>query len=231
MNVPVAGWTPDPFATGFDRRDDGSLILRPLGELASTPPRFIDYLRHWAGVAPDRVLVARRVAGGEWREVSYAQMLARVQRLAAGLLTRGLSAERPLTILSGNSIEHLTLALAAIWAGIPYCPVSPAYSQVAGELSRLRYALELLTPGLVAAFDTPRFERALTRVGEDMEIVGDAPVVGRAVTTLDSLEGEVTPAVMAAPSATDENSIVRFLLTSGSTGNPKAVITTNRQRI
>ena len=228
MNALAAGWTPDPFATQFDRRDDDSLILRPAGELAPTPSRLIDHLEHWAVAAPDRVLIARRIAGGDWREVSYAQMLRRVQRVAGGLLTRGLSAERPIVILSGNSIEHFTLALAAIWAGIPYCPVSPAYSQVAGELAKLRYVLDLLTPGLVAAFDTRRFERAIARVGGDVDIVGDAPLEGRAVLSLESLEREITQQVMAARLATDANSPVRFLLTSGSTGNPKAVITTNR---
>src|SRR5688572_27231711 len=228
MNEPAASWTPDPFATQFDRRDDGSLILRPLGELAPVPPRLIDFLEHWARTAPDRVMVARRDAGGAWREVSYAQMLRRVQRVAGGLLTRGLSAERPLAILSGNSIEHLTLGLAAMWAGIPYCPVSPAYSQVSGELAKLRYVLDLLTPGLVAAFDTRRFARALERVDPDVEIIGDAPVDGRAIIALDSLERDVTPQVLAAKSATHEDTTVRLLLTSGSTGNPKAVMTTNR---
>ena len=110
-----ASWTPDPFATQFDRRDDGSLILRPLGRLAPAPERLIDHLVHWAAAAPDRVLVARRAAGGDWREVNYAQMLHRVRRIAGGLASRGLSAERPVAILSGNGIEHLTLALACIW--------------------------------------------------------------------------------------------------------------------
>ena len=58
------------------------------------------------------------------------------KRVAAGLLTRDLSAERPIVILSGNSIEHLTLSLAAMWVGIPYCPVSPAYSQVRSDLDK-----------------------------------------------------------------------------------------------
>lgn len=228
MNEGAASWTPDPFATGFDRREDGSLILRPLGTLAPTPPRLIDHLEYWARAAPDRVLVARR-EGGHWREVSYTQMMTRVQRVAAGLLSRGLSADRPIVILSGNSIEHMVLGLAAIWAGIPYCPVSPAYSQVAGELAKLRYVLELLTPGLVAAFDTPRFARALEKVAADAEVVGDASLAGRAVTSLSSLERDVTPDILqAARLATHQDSIVRFLLTSGSTGNPKAVITTNR---
>jgi feruloyl-CoA synthase len=202
--------------------------MRPLGGLAPTRARLIDYLEYWASAAPDRVLVARRMAGGHWREVTYVQMLERVQRLAEGLLTRRLSMDRPIVILSGNGIEHLTLAMAALWAGIPYCPVSPAYSQVAGELAKLRYVLDLLTPGLVAAFDTTRFARAIARVAGDVEIIGDAPLEGRVVSSLESLEREITPGASAAHSATGEDTIARFLLTSGSTGNPKAVITTNR---
>jgi feruloyl-CoA synthase len=228
MNALVASWTPDPFATEFDRRDDGSVILRPLNELPSVPSTLIDSLAHWARVAPDRVLVARREAGGAWREVTYGRMLERVRRVAAGLSTRGLSAERPIVILSGNGIEHLTLALAAMWAGIPYCPVSPAYSQVAGELERLRHVMDLLTPGLVAAFDTPRFARALARLGRDIEVIGDAPVDGRDVRELATLERPLTGIGNGDRAKTDEDSIVRFLLTSGSTGKPKAVVTTNR---
>lgn len=230
MSSPAAGWMPDPFATRFERRADGAVILSPLGAMAPCPARFIDHLEHWARAAPDRVLVARRDASGAWCEVRYAQMLRRVQRIAGGLLTRRLSAERPLVILSGNGIEHLTLALAAIWAGIPYCPVSPAYSQVSGELSKLRYVLDLLTPGMVAAFDTVGFRRAIERVAVDVELVGDAEVQGRVIHSLDSLERNVTPEVLAAAAAaaTDADSMVRFLLTSGSTGNPKAVIVTNR---
>jgi feruloyl-CoA synthase len=226
MSALQAGWTPDPFATQFERRDDGTLILRPLGELGPTPPRFIDHLERWARLAPGRVAVARRAAGGEWRELTYAQLFARVRRVAAGLETRRLSAERPVVILSGNSIEHLVVALACLLAGIPYCPVSPAYSQLAGELVKLRYVIDLLTPGLVAAFDTPRFARAIARIAGDVEIVGDVAVDGREVIALDALEREVddawSPAAVVSPDST-----ARFLLTSGSTGNPKAVIVTH----
>jgi len=217
MTAVAASWTPDPFATQFERRDDGSIILRPVRELGPYPLRLVDSLEHWAGVAPHRVLVARRDASGEWRSVTYAQMLADVQRIAGGLLARKLSPQRPIAILSGNSIEHLSLALAAMWAGIPYCPVSPAYSQSSGELSRFRYVLELLTPGLVAAFDA-RSERALTLVGSATEILRD----------IRSLDVEPDERVAAAHASTGADSIVRFLLTSGSTGNPKAVIVTNR---
>src|SRR6185295_9112752 len=133
--------------------------------------RLASSLEYWARESPDRVLVARRDAAGAWRHVSYAQMLARIQGLAAGLLARNLSAERPIAILSGNSIEHLTLSLAAMWIGIPYCPVSPAYSQVAGDLAKFRYVMDLLTPGLVAAFEPKRFDRALALAPRDAQIV------------------------------------------------------------
>ncbi|MES1263903.1 MAG: AMP-binding protein, partial [Peristeroidobacter soli] len=228
MTAGAANWAPDPFATQFERRDDGSLILRPLRQLAPYSETLTSSLEHWARESPDRVLVARRDATGAWRSVSYAQMLARIRRVAAGLLTRNLTAERPIAILSGNSIEHLTLALAAMWVGIPYCPVSPAYAQVAGDLVKFRYVLDLLTPGLIAAFDTPRFTRALELISLDVEIVGDASPGGRAVTSLESLEHTDPTRVEQAHLATNEDSIVRFLLTSGSTGQPKAVVTTHR---
>jgi len=228
MTQGAASWTSDPFATQFERRDDGTLILRPVGDLSRYPRTLASHLEHWARTAPDRVLVARRDHTGAWRHVSYSQMLVRVQRVAGGLLTHDLSSDRPIVILSGNSIEHLTLSLAAMWVGIPCCPVSPAYSQVSSDLNKLQYVMDLLTPGLVAAFDTSRFTRALALAPADARIVGDAQLDGRPVTTLESLDCADTARVNAAHLATDADSVVRLLLTSGSTGQPKAVITTNR---
>lgn len=218
-------WTADPFRNEVERRADGTLYLRPVEALAPYPERLMDWLEHWTMHAPQRVLVARRQSGGEWRTVTYEQMLARVRRIAAGLLTRELSAERPIVILSGNSIEHLMLAFAAMWAGIPYCPVSPAYSRVSTDLRKLRYVLDLLTPGLVAAFDTPAFARALELVPSSVEIVGDA---GAGVTSLEALEQEPDTTLDEAHARTHAETIAKFLLTSGSTGQPKAVITPNR---
>lgn len=218
MTAVAASWAPDPFTTQFERRDDGSLILTPERDLGPLPQRFVDSLEYWARATPDQVLVAQRDKSRAWRQVTYAQMLASVQRLASGLLRRNLSPERPIAILSGNSIEHLTLALAAMWSGIPYCPVSPAYSLLPGELNRFRYVMDLLTPGLVVAFDAPRFSRALSLVEANTEIVGE----------LQQIEQDVSARVEEAHAATNADSIVRFLLTSGSTGNPKAVVITNR---
>src|SRR5688572_21387636 len=226
---PSFNWTPDPFHTEVERRDDGSLLLEPSGALPNYPERLIDSLEHWAQVAPQRVLVARRGAGGEWRTVTYQEMFARVRRIAAGLLTRNLSAEKPIAILSGNSIEHLTLGFAALWAGIPYCPVSPSYSQASADLQKLRYVLNLLTPGLIAAFDTRSFQRALSlEEVSGIDVIADADVAGRTVTSLSDLERDPAAALDAAHEQTNADTIAGFLLTSGSTGQPKAVISPNR---
>jgi len=229
MKATAHGWTPDPFLTDFERRDDGSLLLTPRGALAPTPPRMMDALKHWAATAPNRICVARRDASGEWIKVTYAQALERVQRIAASLITRNLSAERPIAILSGNSIEHLLLGWAAMWAGIPYCPVSASYSQLSTDLQKLKFVFELLTPGLVAAFDTKAFSRALQLAPADAELVGDIEsITGRSVTLFDSLDAAPSAALEAAHANTNGDSIARFLLTSGSTGQPKAVIVTER---
>jgi feruloyl-CoA synthase len=222
-------WIADPFRTQIERRADGTLLLRPDGTLPESSARLMDYLEHWARLAPERIFVARRAAHGEWQRVSYAEMFARVQRIAAGLASRDLSQERPILILSGNSIEHLVLGFAAMWIGVPYCPMSPAYSLMSSDLGQARYAIELLTPGMVAAFDTQSYARALTQLElRDTEIVGDSTVAGQAVTMLEDLEAPATSELDARHRLTGFDTIVRFLLTSGSTGRPKAVITTNR---
>ncbi|MCC7463516.1 MAG: feruloyl-CoA synthase [Gammaproteobacteria bacterium] len=223
-------WSPSPFAVDVERRAGGELLLRPRRALGEYPARCMDALEHWARRTPAAVLVARRGADGEWLRLSYGETLRRVRRIAAGLLTRGLSAERPVLILSGNSIEHLLLAFGCNWAGIPYCPVSPAYSQAGSDFAKLRHVVALLSPGMVAAFETPCFAAALAAVvPPDAEILGDATrIAERVLTQFADLEVESGSAEQAAHAATGPESIVKFLLTSGSTGTPKAVITTER---
>jgi feruloyl-CoA synthase len=223
-------WEPSPYHADVERRGNGELLLTPRRALGAYPARCMDMLGHWARRTPDAVLVARRGADGEWQRVSYAAALARVRRIASGLLTRGLSVERPVLILSGNSIEHLLLAFGCSWAGIPYSPVSPAYSQAGSDLVKLRHVVGLLTPGMVAAFESQRYAAALEAVAPaDAEILGDATRIGeRVLTQLADLEAEPGPAEARAHAATGPDSIAKFLLTSGSTGTPKAVITTER---
>src|SRR5437868_1744731 len=220
----------DP-AVSIDRRDDGTIYLRPKIALGEYPLRLTDRLHHWAKAEPNRIFMAERDTGGLWRQISYAQLLASSRHIASGLLARGLSADKPVVILSGNSIDHALLAFGALYAGIPFCPVSPAYSLISKDYGKLGFAMKLLTPGLVFADDATKFAEALSaNVPAEIEIVvsrGEVP--GRRITMLsDLLATPEHPGLDAAHDAIGPDTIAKFLLTSGSTGNPKAVINTQR---
>jgi feruloyl-CoA synthase len=220
----------DP-AVSIDRREDGTIYLRPKMALGEYPLRLTDRLHYWAKAEPNRIFMAERDTGGGWRQISYAQLLASSRHIASALLARGLSADKPIVILSGNSIDHALLAFGALYAGIPFCPVSPAYSLISRDYGKLGFVMKLLTPGLVFADDATKFAGALSaNVPAEIEIVasrGDVP--GRKVTKLgDLLATPLHPGLDAAHDAIGPDTTAKFLLTSGSTGNPKAVINTQR---
>ncbi len=225
---PISFGTP---AVNVERRADGTIYLRPKAPLADYPVRLTDRLHHWAGAEPGRVFMAERTKGGGWREITYAELLASSRHIASALLARGLSAERPVVILSGNSIDHALLAFGALYAGIPFCPVSPPYSLVSKDYAKLSYVLDLLTPGLVFADDADKFAAAMAKnVPQGTEIAASfGAVPGRTVTTLADLMATPIHSKLDATHATiGPDTIAKFLLTSGSTGNPKAVINTQR---
>src|ERR1700676_2177809 len=176
-------------AVSIDRREDGTIYLRPEMALGEYPLRLTDRLHHWAQTEPNRIFMAERDAGGGWRQITYAQLLAASRHIASGLLARGLSANRPIVILSGNSIDHALLAFGALYAGIPFCPVSPAYSLVSKDFGKLGFVMKLLTPGLVFADDADKFADALRRnVAAGTEIVAaHGALPGRDVTMLADL--------------------------------------------
>ena len=215
----------------IERRDDGTIYLRPKIPLGDYPVRITDRLHHWASAEPDRVFMAERAAGGGWRQITYAQLLSSARRIASALLARGLSAEKPVVILSGNSIDHALMAFGALYAGIPFCPVSPAYSLVSKDYGKLGYLIKLLTPGLVFADDAGKFADALSAnvPGATEIVVSRGTLPGRDVTMLsDLLATPEHPRLDAVHDAIGPDTVAKFLLTSGSTGNPKAVINTQR---
>ena len=213
----------------LDRRPDGVIVIRCAQPLGPYPRKLTERLEYWAKHAPERVYLAQRDATGAWRSFTYAQVLEHVRRIGAALLTRDLSPERPIAIISGNDIEHALLALAAQYVGIPYAPISPAYSLMSSDFGKLRYILDLLTPGLVFVNDGAPFARAIAAVvPADAELaVTRNPPAGRAATMFAQLQA-ATGAVDAAHAKVGPDTIAKILFTSGSTGSPKAVINTHR---
>ena len=213
----------------------GVHYLRAETPLPPYAHRMTDRLLHWAETAPERTFMAQRArladgSRGDWVHLSYRDMLAKARAIGQALLARGLSAERPVAILAENSLDHALLAFGCLLVGIPHCPVSPPYALVSKDFEKLRHVMATLTPGLVFVPDA-RYAAAIAAVvPADTEVVlGHGGLAGRTSTPLADLLATVpTPAVDAAMAQTHPGTITKFLFTSGSTKNPKAVINTHR---
>jgi feruloyl-CoA synthase len=209
----------------------GVVRVRSDEALGHYPKVLTDRLAQWASLAPQRICFAKRGADGNWQGLTYAQVLAAVRSIGQSLLERELSAERPIMVLSENDLEHALLMLAGQHVGIATAHVSPVYSLVSSDFARLKHAMNLLTPGLVFVSDFERYERAIAAVvGEEVEIVAThGRHGGRKLTWFADLAARTPTAdVDAAHERIQPDDVAKFLLTSGSTSMPKAVVNTHR---
>ena len=214
-----------------ERHSDGTIVMRSPHVLPAYPRMLTERLVHWAKIAPDRIFLAQRDAAGAWRSMSYAQTLAAVRALGAALLARGLNAERPVAILSGNDIEHALIAVAAMHVGIPYAPISVPYSLLSQDFGKLKSIIEILSPGLVFANNGTAFARAIAAAlprAVEVAVTANAPA-DRTTTSLAALlQTPPASAVEAAHARVKPDQAAKILFTSGSTGRPKGVENTHR---
>jgi feruloyl-CoA synthase len=216
----------------IERRSDASMILRTEVPFAPTDALIHGYLNQWALARPRETFLAERSAdGSRWQTISYGEAYAAAARLATSFVARGLRPGRPILILSGNGITHQLVALAAMMAGIPYTPLSVAYSTISGDLGKLRAILRILDPGLVFAADGAPFARALSipeMDGRDI-VAGDRHEIVAGAISLDSLLAtSIDDAVLRRGHELPPQTVAKILFTSGSTGTPKGVPTTHR---
>jgi feruloyl-CoA synthase len=206
----------------------GVQYLRAEQSLQPYALRITDQFLYWVKKTPDHTLFAQRElmadgSRGEWQKISFQQALDKARAIGEGLVARRLNADRPVAILSDNDLDHAMLKLACIYAGVPYCSISSAYSLLSHDFAKLKHILGLLKPGLVFAADFAKFGKAI----EGAVALGTEVIDSK---TLQEQFINLTPgdAVDKAMEATGPDSIVKFLFTSGSTKMPKGVINTQR---
>ena len=215
----------------LERLPGGAMLVRSEEALKPYPKVLTDCIAHWAALTPEKACIAKRRPDGEWRRLTYTQVMRSIESIGQALIDRGLSTERPVAILSENDLEHFLLTMAGQHVGVPTAPISPAYSLVSRDFGKLRHTLKVITPGLVFASDGIRYAPALEAVvGDHIEVVTTTapPDRRKACTFADLLETSPTRAVSAAHQSIDPGGVAKFLFTSGSTAMPKAVINTHR---
>ena len=215
-----------------ERRADGTLIVEPVTELPPFVPNLPAQLAERVAQHPDRLCLAQRSApGGPWIRRSFAEFKAESDAVTQWLLDRCIPAGRSLLILSGNSIAHAAIKFGGFAAGVPVCPVSANYALMPGDFGRLRHVVSIVKPAVVFAEPTEPFRRALETVdfGDAVVVTTDPAALTRpAVAYAEVLATPVTPAVARAIETSDPDAHAAYMLTSGSTSMPKAVVQTQR---
>ena len=214
-------------------RDDGAILLRNGQPKRPHPPHMLSPVVYWGANAPDRVWLAQRDPDDPskpgWKTLTYGEALTRIRALAQGFLDAGAGPDRPVMILSRNAIENALVMYAAMWAGSPVVPVTPAYATLSQDFARLNHIDRLTEPAMIYVEDGAEYQRGLDgmTVGDRLVLYRKNAPTGVTCQSLEEFACDPTSAVDLAYDRLASERVAKFMLTSGSTGEPKAVINTH----
>ncbi len=210
-----------------EARADGGFVLRSPTPLAERAPNVGTWIARWACERPEQVAFAERRGDG-WREVSWSTLYAQARAIGQALAERDLSLDRPVMILSGNSVDHALVALGAMLVGVPVVPVSVAYSLSSSDWALLKHVVELVTPGLIFVADPTPCARALDALDlADVEVVASDNVAAGQTPFASLLAARADATFEARAASVGPDTVAKILMTSGSTDRPKGVQTTH----
>jgi feruloyl-CoA synthase len=218
-----------PHDVSSEERSDGTLLLRSNAEMGDVVDTSADWLHRWSKEAPERIFLAER-SGAGWREETYQSTLQKVRAIAASLLARGMGPDTPILIMSGNGVDHGFLTLAAHYVGVPTAPIAEQYALIPAARERLEHAISLVKPRMAYVVDADKFAHAIAIDAlAGVEIVASDVGSQSGVTSMDTLlQGDSGVDIDVARGQVTPDSVVKILMTSGSTSAPKGVMTTQR---
>ncbi len=211
---------------------DGSLILRNRVPLADHPANLLTWLHQHAAEHPARLFLLERDERNHWRGLTYSEALAAVNRLSNGLVARGLTAERPIAILSENCINMALIQFAAMQVGLPVTPISNAYSVRSQTGSLIKHILDLIGASMLVMSDAdvhmPKVRQGYTSTLQLFAFSNSEsyPDV-RSFHTLFGEEASLSASSQARFDAVTADTLAKIQFTSGSTDMPKGVEVTH----
>lgn len=193
-------------------------------------PRTIAHcLAERAAEHPDRAFLKERdPETDQWVTLTYGEAKRITDGLAQAFLDLGAGPDAPVMILSGNSIRSAMVILAAQKMGAPAAPISVPYSTMSTDFEKLKHCFSAVKPKVIFAETLAPFRNAIAALdSDDCTVFSADPDGDNSVLAYDVLAAtEPTPAVGEALDRLTDESIGKYLFTSGSTGMPKPVPTT-----
>lgn len=215
-------------SVAIEHRSDGTILMSSTETLSPVATSTGEWLHQWSATTPHQIFLAER-SGAGWREESYSSVLEQVKAVASSLIARGLNESTPIVILSGNSVDHGLLSLAAQYVGIPTVPVAEQYSLIPEAHSRLKHVIDLTNPALIYAADAQQFKQALAlEEVSKIEIVSSHNCHCAQTPFSELLKGDSSVDVANAHNQVGPDTVAKILMTSGSTSAPKGVLTTQK---